>query len=386
MDQQIAAAVAKVYEAVLEPAKWDDALLLLGRCIDGYGGQFMLWDDEVRTSAFSVITGAAEEANDLYTSYYAAIDPRLAYAMKTRLPAGEWVLCHHICNDREVSRSEFYQDFLIPTGTRYMTGTRLFDDAGQHAMICLGRHVGDKPFTETDDRLLSSITPHLQLAARMQLKLWHLQQAESFHSAVMDRLDFVVFVLDATGRIHYLNVRAREALRTWGIGGPLRISSARLVACDGATQQHLRRAVASATGGGCVGDSFRMSRGLEAWSCVTVPIRADAALNDAMQVPLAMVLVFDVSRKADVPVAVLASVFGLTPAEARVACSMANGCSVKECAAEQGVSVATIKSQLIAVYAKMAVRRQSELAAIVHRLGSIRLHADGVPASGTGNA
>ncbi|HYF17199.1 MAG TPA: hypothetical protein VEA40_04970, partial [Ramlibacter sp.] len=68
METAVQAAVSKVYEAVLDPGQWDEALLQLGRCVNGYGGQYMLWDDTARSSAFSVITGAADEANDLYTS------------------------------------------------------------------------------------------------------------------------------------------------------------------------------------------------------------------------------------------------------------------------------------------------------------------------------
>lgn len=369
MDAQLLSALAKVYESVLEPEKWEQALVMLGACVKGYGGQFMVWDENTQGCAYSVIKGAADEANDLYTSYYAAIDPRLAYAMK--VPAGKWVLCHQICDDRHVSRSEFYQDFLLPTGTRYMTGTKLLDDSGQHAMICFGRHVGDRPFAEEDDRLLASITPHLQLAARLQLKLWELQDAHLVYASVLDRLEFAALVVDGQGYIHHMNFRARETLRRSETDRPFRVKQAKLLCRDASAQLQLYANVRSATAAPAQGNAFRISQGAKTWSCVTLPIAPAAEMSFAFQRPMALVMLFDLCSQLFVSDAVLAALFNLTPAECKVACAVANGSSVKGCAATQGVSTATVKSQLLAVYSKMGIGRQSELTAIFGKLSTM---------------
>lgn len=65
---------------------------------------------------------------------------------------------------------------------------------------------------------------------------------------------------------------------------------------------------------------------------------------------------------------VIAALFDLTPAEARVARALAGGMSPTEVARQAGVSRETIRSQLKKVFAKTSTRRQSELASLISRL------------------
>jgi DNA-binding CsgD family transcriptional regulator len=75
------------------------------------------------------------------------------------------------------------------------------------------------------------------------------------------------------------------------------------------------------------------------------------------------VLVHDVGRHAPPDPLVLEVAFGLTPAEARVAARIAAGSTVEAIALANGVSTATVRTQLSQVFAKVGVRRQHELAA-----------------------
>ena len=59
----------------------------------------------------------------------------------------------------------------------------------------------------------------------------------------------------------------------------------------------------------------------------------------------------------------LQSLFDLTPAEARVASSIAGGATVAEAAAVLGLSRETIRTQLKGVFTKTGFRRQGELVA-----------------------
>jgi len=64
----------------------------------------------------------------------------------------------------------------------------------------------------------------------------------------------------------------------------------------------------------------------------------------------------------------LMQMFGLTQTEARLAAHLADGGSVQGYAEIFEVSVATVRSQLKAVFAKANVNRQSALAALAPRL------------------
>jgi DNA-binding CsgD family transcriptional regulator len=64
----------------------------------------------------------------------------------------------------------------------------------------------------------------------------------------------------------------------------------------------------------------------------------------------------------------LASLYGLTPAEIRVAEGLSRGDNVTTIAADHGVSVATVRSQLKRILEKTETSRQAELVAMINRL------------------
>jgi DNA-binding CsgD family transcriptional regulator len=65
---------------------------------------------------------------------------------------------------------------------------------------------------------------------------------------------------------------------------------------------------------------------------------------------------------------VLAAVFGLTPAEARLASIMATGANPELAADQLHVSRETVRNQLKALFAKTATHRQAELVALLSKL------------------
>jgi len=61
----------------------------------------------------------------------------------------------------------------------------------------------------------------------------------------------------------------------------------------------------------------------------------------------------------------LASVYRLTPAEAQVAVSIANGISPSDIASSNEVAISTVRSQLKAVFLKVGVNTQAGLAKVI---------------------
>ncbi|MFC5556477.1 helix-turn-helix transcriptional regulator [Methylobacterium iners] len=84
--------------------------------------------------------------------------------------------------------------------------------------------------------------------------------------------------------------------------------------------------------------------------------------------PHTVVILIDLDELPPVRPATLEAMFGLTPAEARLAVLLTCGATPSEVARSQGLSVATVRSQLGAIFVKTRTRRQSELVALVARL------------------
>lgn len=91
--------------------------------------------------------------------------------------------------------------------------------------------------------------------------------------------------------------------------------------------------------------------------CVGVKPLPEPGLHGAQS----LVTVHDPQMVPAVDRLLLTRMFGLTPAEARVAARLVEGQSLHLIAAESGNSLQTVRSQLQSVFDKLAVRRQSAL-------------------------
>lgn len=87
--------------------------------------------------------------------------------------------------------------------------------------------------------------------------------------------------------------------------------------------------------------------------------------------PHTVLILIDLDR-APVPNTVaLEQIFGLTATEARLAAALAGGITVAEAAIAHKVSVATVRTQLAAIFAKTHTKRQAELVMLVSRLSAL---------------
>ena len=76
----------------------------------------------------------------------------------------------------------------------------------------------------------------------------------------------------------------------------------------------------------------------------------------------------DPERGPQTPAALLHALFGLTPAEARVASALAAGQDLEGIRAALGVGRETVRTHLRRIYEKTDTRRQAELVRLLHTL------------------
>ncbi len=88
---------------------------------------------------------------------------------------------------------------------------------------------------------------------------------------------------------------------------------------------------------------------------------------------LAMVLVHDPALRRRPDPFVIAAIYDLTPAEAAVAAAVTEGTPVHQIAVNHGVAVSTVRSQLSALFAKMGVSGQAEVAGALAAVPSFSL-------------
>lgn len=234
---------------------------------------------------------------------------------------------------------------------------------------------------------LDRLAPHLHDALRTGRRLCQLPQRAALGQALLDRLLQPAWLLLADGRIAWENDPARQERAS---GAWLHDDAVRLHPRTPGQQRALALALASALS---APTSRRLLVPVEPVEPAgTVPAAAAqppraqwllrrldrrpaaAGASAVVDDPVLLVVLFDPAQAAAVPVvapqqaATLATVYGFTPAESRVALCLVQGSTVREIAATLDVAPSTVRSHLDAVTAKLGVTR---------KLDAVRLLAQG---------
>jgi DNA-binding CsgD family transcriptional regulator len=96
----------------------------------------------------------------------------------------------------------------------------------------------------------------------------------------------------------------------------------------------------------------------------TVSLRTDS-------INYTMIVLVDLNTIPEPNTSTIQKMFGLTPAEAKIALQISRGHSPTGIAEANGVTISTVRSQLAAVFAKTQTQRQVELVTLLARLSVI---------------
>ncbi|MCQ9376083.1 hypothetical protein NMQ14_17685 [Methyloversatilis sp. XJ19-13] len=315
-----------------------------------------------------------------YTRSYHLIDPRLARLLP--MAAGRWAHCHEVFDDAFVAADPFYQEFLLPYGGRWSSGIKLMQDGDVAVIFAVTRRLDQGPLVGDAFVLCERLAWHVTKAYRLNQQRVPPDDGPGVVSAALHQLSVPVFLLDGGCQIRFSNRSAGSLL---SCGGALYALDGRL-ALRHADNDRALRAVAKSLYGKAGDDRFPASAYLplavSGHEGVAQPERSrvlgmmlSSLLPErtigAFGFKPSLLAVAHVLQGASTPdPAVVASAFGLTRAEARIAIAITLGLSVEQIAEQRCKAVSTVRSQVKSMLAKMGCTRQSE---VVSRVLSLPL-------------
>ncbi|NTX18584.1 helix-turn-helix transcriptional regulator [Burkholderia cepacia] len=350
--------IGDLYEAALHP---DGFLEVFHRVSESLGANvfhMFSWDAARNAPKFSIYSPRAEfdEIVALYDQYYGALDPRRGFVENA--PLGEFVCCQDHLTERDIERSEFFQDYQIPSGIRYLMGIRFSRPGSDNILLGLLRAHGRPPYSPEERATLTGMAGHLQRSINLWQDARVLHHDAALGTELMEELGLSVFALDRHARIVFVNRAAEAMLRaaTW-----IRLENGHLGAVS-APQNDALKAALGRVAKTRKSESLALSSTVNAAHEVFLSIAAlsghgrHAVLGDAT-------LLVTARQRSGAPLVAaqqLRQAFGLSSAEAAVAEALIGGKTPDECAASAGVSLATIRTQLRAIYEKTHTRNQAE--------------------------
>lgn len=312
-----------------------------------------------------------------YNEQFAGRDPREAAAQQDRLFIDEeWF------DDAYADRSDFYQEWLQPMGARRHIGLRLREPDGKLLAFAMLADARQRRLDEEQLRRCRMLEPHLRAAFEMMLRVSELEAQAARGQAALDAADDGVLVLDAEDRITFANRRAESLLREAQI---VSVVAGKLVmrGTEGVRLAQALRGVRQAQRPASIRASVPGARGKPAQPLYLVirpmlPSACGVAVADAGRVAgnEVLLLITTPGRQRTSSAQQLMQWFDLTPAEARLAHGLLSGLSVAGYCVAHGVSDATARTQLKALFYKTGTERQPDLMRLLAALPSVR---DGAP-------
>ncbi len=257
-------------------------------------------------------------------------------------------------------------DFCLRHGFRWIGGVRSRTPDDGSWVLSLHRRADQDPFGPAPAARMAILTPHIQRAAHLGDRFAQIGHQNLLAHALIDRLAVAVCLVDDEARIMHANPAAE--LR-FGAGRAVVLRQGRLFAGDVGSTNRIRQACRAACGPGSRGSAFRVvdARTGDTVQFQVLPVGPSRALAQEHPRPVAVVLLGSM-QEGGPAVEYLQSMFGLTPAEARLAGALAAGSVLDSIRLATGVSINTLRKQLASIFGKMGVETQAQLVTTVKAL------------------
>ena len=367
---QLDPVISALYEATLDPDRWTAALKAMAQLGEAQAAVFVDMDYALSVLWRNVLHNVDEEAHHVYLERYAQLDPRLPVMMKA--PELQWVSDVEALPATTRAQNPVYRDYLAPRGLQECLMAKTAVEGARHGNLVLLKMGAADRFSAEQRATLALLLPHVDRAVRISRRLSAFARALAFGSRGIDESDEPVAALTSNGQVDEANPAFERLLAdgdifVLGRGRTLRCTS------DDA-QARLGRSIA---------DALELARGNTRHDGRSSPVVAvDRADGPPLLITVAPLMQMGarpwfeqagVLIKVSDPLrppseSVLQQGFGLTAAEARLACTLLGGGTLADVASRIGVSANTVKTQLQVVFQKTRTTRQPELVALLRAI------------------
>jgi len=359
--------VPEIYEATIDPEHWDYVVTMIAK-LTGSKCACLYYKNKELDIASTIAQYGLPESNGLNPgAQFDGLDAMLH--AKASHNESEEDTCTQFYPDENGAMaidSDLYKAWMKPNDIFHIGGAQFADSDTHRAGIAIMRDEGSGQWSEGEMRVIDEVLPLLRRALSFYSEFTLLRLKQDALLKGLDRLVIGLILYDRNSRSVYINPTAKAIIESHPA---LTLQDDELVLINPEDDKNLRQTI-SDTAAIDPEDSWKQSVAIgithpdmEAPLPVLVtPMHAHLVTSD-LDYEGAKVAVFLSDPNLQQPISIdsLVTVYGLTPSEAQVSISLANGHSIDEIAKISHHSSHTIRSQLKSVFRKTGVSRQSEL-------------------------
>ena len=275
-----------------------------------------------------------------------------------------------LMNEKELQETAFFQHWAGPQGLREACIVKFAHTADRIGLLGCTTRADREDITAQERQFLALLCPHLRRASLIGDLLDNERITANLFRETLQNLSVAVVLTDATGSILYANARAETMFTA---AGPILRKGKTLYVQNPLIDTALTQAITSAASDvslGSKGIGLPVSTTGKSPAVAYVLPLNQGSERAAFHPACAAVFVSTTVSASPVPEAVFATLFDLTPAEARVLASIGSGANPSTSAATLGVSENTLKTHLNRIYAKTGKSRQADLVKLVSEIAT----------------
>ena len=360
--------IPEIYKATVDPGHWDYVLERLAALTQSNTACLYYLDKKLEVASTIAQFGCPKHMVQNYNKQFSKLDS-LFDETTTNDEKGE-SLCQFFSpaeNDFLNLESDIYENWMKPEGIYHLGRIQFLNDDLHKAAIAILRNEDAGAWKKGDIRVINDIVPHLKRALDIHAEFTRLRMQQDALMKGLDRLVIGLILYDRNARAVYINPTAKAIIKSHPA---LDLNDDDGLILNAAKDhKNLRQAILD-TANIEPEDSWKQSIAIgithpdvvAPLPLLVTPMHAHLLTSD-LDYEGAKVALFLSDPNLQQPISVnnLVSVYKLTPSEAQVAISIANGHSIEDIAKTSHHSAHTIRSQLKSTFRKTGVSRQSEL-------------------------
>jgi len=360
--------IEHIYDAALDPSAWPVFLNKLVAALDAQGAAIRVYDEENTAMGYLASVGYEEKYLAQFREHYINQDPFFPAMKDWR--AGTLALGQDIIHYPDWMNTEFFYDYVRPQGVFHTLGGIVFREGSRAGMLVVPRNRDAGAYDERALQLVNALAPHLERSLRIQSRLIDLSANVNSVEMVLDQLAVGVVLLDELGLAWFVNQRAEGIVSTHPM---LKLTAARFCTPYPTLTETLQTLVEEAVrtgkghglhpGGSLVLDGDEISGPLHLL-IAPMPMGSGELLLGGRRA-CAAVFIGSPHAQQGMAADVVAALFGLTPAEARLVLLLVAGHTLSQIAERLCISIHTARTQLKRIFSKTTTHSQSELVATV---------------------
>jgi DNA-binding CsgD family transcriptional regulator len=359
--------IEAIYDAGTDHERWPNALGLLSELV---GGQFC--DLVVVDHRNRIVTEAASRPDPellLRNLSEDLLKENLWFQRRHLGHFNKTIVGEQLASPAEIKRTRFYAEGLKAVDLFHICAFAFWNRSGLSSHVNVVRSEKQSSFGQHEVDLMDLMAPHVSRATRITVLLQGVNLYAAGLETATDQLTFGLLLIDETSRVLFANAKAERLLRD---GRFTYLRDSRLVGATGAAQQSLsaflnrlallHEAAAlhltDADGHGLKLIGAPLPERRQDFACVSPTARC-------------VIFLFDDAANAPSPMRLIAQLYGLTPAECRLAEALLANQTLAEYGERIGVTRNTIKTELKSLFGKTGTARQSDLVRQLAKLAAV---------------